>query len=419
MTLSPKRTPASAWWILGAVGLIFAQFAGDRAILGVLKTTICRELSLSNRDYSLLVTAFMVPYTVMYLFVGGWVDRFGVRVMLVCCGLGMAFASLLAGTTQGLAQLASARFVLGAAEAGVVPAITLAVFTWFPSERRAFAYSLANTVQQSAYILCPPVVATLTLWLGWRSSFLISSVCGAAIALLWWQVNRAAGEPPQTEIAAAGPKPAELGLWGRIRQLLSLPSVRVLIIARILSDPFWFFFQYWQTAFLQEKVGMSLVRVGQLTWIPPLVYMGVALGFSALSDRLIARGWPAPRARLMLLLGATALAPAAFILPFVHSEWLAILLVTLVWTMCSTWLNMSSVFMGALVPRHALASSIGIMSALGGVTSITFNAFVGSIIDHFGYSTPFFIGACLHPLAAVLLTLHFARNTGEKAAAAT
>ena len=78
--------------------------------------------------------------------------------------------------------------------------------------------------------------------------------------------------------------------------------------------------------------------------------------------------------------------------------------------MCATWLNMSSVFMGSLVPRHSLASSIALMSALGGCTSIAFNAVVGTIIDRFGYDIPFYFGACLHPLAAILLAWHFFRK---------
>jgi ACS family hexuronate transporter-like MFS transporter len=411
-------TPRIAWWMLAVLGLIFALFAGDRAVLGVLKTTLGAELGLGNPDYSLLVTAFMVPYTAMYFFVGGWIDRFGVRRMLALCVLGMSLATVVAGTAHGLGQLVVARLALGVAEAGVVPSITLAIFTWFASDRRALAYSLANTVQQSAYILCPPFVAAVTLSLGWRWAFLLPGLSGFLVAAAWWQVNRAAAAapPPEPEIAMpTGPDP---GLWARMRALLALPAVRMLIIARVISDPFWFFFQYWQTAFLQERVGLSLARVGELTWIPPLVYMGAALVFSALSDRLVARGWVASRARLVLLLGATALAPAAFALPQVRGEWPALALVTLVWVMCATWLNMSSVFMGALVPRHSLASAIGLMSALGGVTSIFFNAVVGSIIDRFGYDAPFYLGACLHPLAAGLLAWHFLRRKPEPAAPA-
>jgi MFS transporter, ACS family, hexuronate transporter len=416
MSHRPSTTPRIAWWILGILGLIFALFAGDRAVLGILKTTLGTELGLSNSGYSLLVTAFMVPYTAMYFFVGGWIDRFGAARMLGLCTLGMSMATVLGGTAHGLGQLFIARFLLGVAEAGIVPAITLAIFTWFAPERRALAYSLANTVQQTAYILCPPFVAVVTLGLGWRWSFLIPGLAGFVIAALWWQANRTAGTPPPPEAEAAGTAARLDGLWDRIRALWAMPSVRVLILARIVSDPFWFFFQYWQTAFLQERIGLSLARVGQLTWIPPLVYMGVALVLSTFSDRLVARGWPSPRARLVLLLAATALAPAAFALPLVRGEWPALALVTLVWVMCATWLNMSSVFMGALVPRHSLASAIALMSALGGCTSIAFNAVVGTIIDRFGYDAPFYVGACLHPLAAGLLAWHFLRKKPAPAA---
>lgn len=407
---APPRTPRAAWWILGVLGLIFALFAGDRAVLGILKTTLGTELGLTNAGYSMLVTAFMLPYTAMYFFVGGWIDRFGAGRMLGLCAIGMSLATVIAGTAHGLGQLVVARFFLGVAEAGVVPAITLAIFTWFAPDRRALAYSLANTVQQSAYILCPPFVAAVTLGLGWRWAFLLPGLSGFVIAGLWWQANRYAGTPPPPEAEAAGGLVRMDGLWDRVRALWAIPSVRVLIFARILSDPFWFFFQYWQTAFLQERIGLSLARVGEITWIPPLVYMGVALGLSTFSDRLVARGWPAPRARLILLLAATALAPAAFVLPQVRGEFPALALVTATWVMCATWLNMSSVFMGALVPRHSLASAIAIMSALGGVTSIAFNAVVGTLIDRFGYTIPFYIGACLHPLAALLLWHHFRRR---------
>lgn len=412
------KTSPVAWWVLAVLGLIFALFAADRAVLGILKTTLGAELGITNQGYSLLVTAFMVPYTAMYLFVGGWIDRFGVRRMLTWCVVGMSAATVIAGTAHGLGQLATARFLLGVAEAGVVPGITLAVFTWFPSDRRALAYSLANTVQQAAYIVSPPLVATITLSLGWRWSFLIPGLAGFLVAASWWQVNRQAGPPPAAEKEAGSERAAEWGFWTRLRMLLAMPSVRILILARVISDPFWFFFQYWQTPFLQERIGMNLSRVGQLTWIPPLVYMGAALIFSTASDRLISRGWPAPRARLFLLLGATLLAPAAFALPFVNGEWPALALVTVVWVMCATWLNMSSVFMGALVPRHSLASAIGVMSALGGVTSIGFNAIVGFIIDRFGYDVPFFVGACLHPLGAALLAWHFLRRRAVSGAAA-
>ena len=78
--------------------------------------------------------------------------------------------------------------------------------------------------------------------------------------------------------------------------------------------------------------------------------------------------------------------------------------------MCTAWLSMATIMMGGLAPRIAIATAIGVMSALGGVSSIIFNGFVGTIIDHFGYSLPVYIGATLHPIGAIVLAVYFLRN---------
>src|SRR5688572_26891714 len=105
MRPAPVRTPPTAWWLLAVLGLVFALFAGDRAVLGILKTTLGTEIGLTNSGYSLLVTCFMVPYTAMYFFVGGWIDRIGVKIALATCVAGMSLATVIGGTATGLSQL--------------------------------------------------------------------------------------------------------------------------------------------------------------------------------------------------------------------------------------------------------------------------------------------------------------------------
>jgi ACS family hexuronate transporter-like MFS transporter len=186
-----------------------------------------------------------------------------------------------------------------------------------------------------------------------------------------------------------------------------MPAARALILARMISDPFWFFFQYWQTAFLREKIGLSLTNVGQLAWIPPLVSVLAVFGFGMASDRLVAHRWPAAKARLIPMLAATALAPAAFILPLSNTVYVAISLCTLVNVMCCVWLSLSAVFMGSLVPREMLASALGFTSAFGCISATLFNVLAGPVIDRFGYGWPFWVGACLYPVAACVLIRHF------------
>jgi ACS family hexuronate transporter-like MFS transporter len=58
---------------------------------------------------------------------------------------------------------------------------------------------------------------------------------------------------------------------------------------------------------------------------------------------------------------------------------------------------------GELAPVGTIATTIGILSALSGISSILFNQVAGSLIDQFGYTSLLVAGACLHPLAALVL----------------
>ena len=332
---------------------------------------------------------------------GGIIHRFGVKWTLTVSVALMSLSTALCGTAHGIIQLGFALVVLGIAQACVMPAVTVTIFNSFASHRHALAYALVHAIQSSASIFCPTFVAVVTLGIGWRWSFLIPALAGFVVATACWQVITP-DHTEKTAEAAAGEIKARS--W---RALLGSRPVLVLILSRAISDPFWFFFQYWQVAFLREQVGMSLTTIGRLAWIPPLASTVAVFGFGAISDRLVVRGWPVAKARVLPILWATTLALATLCLPFARSAWAAITLCAFTSLMCGTWLSLSAIFMGALVPRQALASALGFMSAAGGFSAILLNGLAGPAIDRFGYSLPLWFGALLHPLGAVLLSRHF------------
>jgi ACS family hexuronate transporter-like MFS transporter len=131
------------------------------------------------------------------------------------------------------------------------------------------------------------------------------------------------------------------------------------------------------------------------------------LGACYLSDRLVARGCEPTRARLILVWSVTVLSAFTFMLPSVSDPIVAVGIMSCINFMCATWLTMATVTMGGLAPSIAIATAIGLMSALGGVTSIIFNGFIGGIIDKFGYSVPIYVGGAFHPVAALLLAIYF------------
>lgn len=406
---SPRRDGYTL--LIGALllilGCILFFFSLDRQIVSILKTTLMHELNLDNSDYSVLISAFMIPYTFMYFFVGGMVDRFGSRHVLAVLMVLMSIATLITGLSHSLTGLMVGRVLLGLAESGIVPALTLAVFTWFRAEQRAFAFQLTNIIQSLGLILAPPFVAWITLSAGWRWAFFIPAMAGVVVGGLWFFASRQT--PPTQEEVNTAPTDS-VPLLQRYKMVLTSKPIWALLIARLLTDPFWFFYQYWQVGFMQEKIGLTLAEVGKLMWFPPLVAVFGVLAVCWTSDRLVARGMAPTRARLTIIWSVTCLAPLVFLLPSVSNVYAAIGIMTVINFMCTAWLSMATIMMGGLAPRVAIATAIGVMSALGGVTSIIFNGFVGSIIDHFGYSMPIYAGATLHPLGALVLAAFFLRR---------
>lgn len=387
--------------LLCALGAVFSLSTFDRAVLPVLKTTLSQELGVTNVQYSQLVSLFLATYTLGYLAVGNVIRRFGVRGTLTIVVVVMSCSVALSGTSVGRMQLGLALILLGLAQACVAPAVTVTILSHFAAQWQARAYAVVNAIQSSVGVVCPSLVAVVSLSFGWRWSFLIPAVTGLFIALIWWRV--APLSVSTTTEASGFPLPGPR-LWGAL--LCSRP-VLVLLIARAISDPFWFFFQYWQIAFLRERINMDLASIGRWAWIPPLVGTIVAFGFAILSDRMIARGFPVVKARILPIVIVTALGGSTFLLPAAHSVAAAITLSALTVAMCNTWLSLTAILMGALVPRPTLASALGLMSAVGATSAVILNSLAGTLIDRFGYGAPLWIGAMLYPLAAVLLFFQF------------
>lgn len=395
------------WVLLLILGGVLFFFSLDRQIVSILKTTLMHDLSLSNTDYSILISAFMIPYTLMYFIVGGIVDRFGSRYVLSALMVVMSIATLITGMSTSLNGLIAGRVLLGLAESGIVPALTLAVFTWFKAEKRAFAFQLTNIIQSLGLILAPPFVAWVTLSTGWRWAFFIPAIAGVVVGLMWFYSSR---HTPAAVEEVPHENSANVPLLQRYKMVLTSKPIWALLIARLLTDPFWFFYQYWQVGFMQEKIGLTLAQVGKMMWFPPLVAVFGVLAACWMSDRLVARGMSSTRARLTIIWSVTCLSPLVFLLPSMTNPYAAVAIMTVINFMCTAWLSMATIMMGGLAPRIAIATAIGVMSALGGVTSIIFNGFVGTIIDHFGYSLPVYIGATLHPIGAIVLAVYFLRN---------
>ncbi|MEY4940242.1 MAG: hypothetical protein RIQ93_1977 [Verrucomicrobiota bacterium] len=403
-----KRVPLRSWGIIILCGFAGMLFYVDRQTLSVLKTTLQATWGLSDIDYGWLVAAFMTPYTLCYLISGRLIDRWGTRTMMPLFLLGMSLATVAGGLAQGFWSLGASRVVLGLAEAGIIPAVMVAIVTWFPADMRGTATTINKPLTVAGRILVVPFAAGVAAWQSWRWAFIIPGLLGAVCAALWWFTDKHA---PVTPRAAAQPLP-------RYRDVLANQAIRGLLLARLVSDPLWFFLMFWQPGFLQERLGLSLADLGRLGWIPSVAALPFIMALGHLSDGWVRQGAAPVQSRVRVLIGLTVIAPAALLLTHTTSVPLALALLSLLQVMTASWLSFSGLLMSDLVPRRMVGTTVALMSALGAMAGAAFNLVAGPLVQAFGYDHLMWVGALLHPIAAVILWRAYSRRADPLAGAA-
>lgn len=398
-----KDIPLAAWWVLALMTLDNVLAVIDRNAVSILKTTLKAQFSIDDTQYAWLVTAFMVPYAIFYVILGRVIDRWGSRGPLTVFVLIWSSATLASGLANSFSELVIWRIVLGAAEAGLLPATIYALVTWFPRDRLATVYAIKTPLQALGPILSAPVIAALAIAFGWRAAFIVPAVLGYVFAVLWWFADR---NPPRY----AEPEPKSERTGAGVGELLRMPVLWGVLVARLLTDPVWFFFQYWQAGYLQEKLGATLADLGWLLWIPPLVTSILTFGTAWMSDRMIRRGVAAAPARLRVMQLTAVLAPLVAIVPFAQTPGQFVVLATFIYFMAFTWLYLSNVLIAGLFPKRLVGSAIGIVNCVGTVGAAGANLAAGSVIQTYGYAPVFVALAFTFPLAAIAVQWFYRRE---------
>lgn len=388
--------PRRAWFILALIVTASALNYFDRNIVAVIKPVLKQELGLTDLDYSWVVTAFLAPYVVMYVLSGRLVDRFGSRVTLALFLGGWSMATGLTGLVTGLVGLLFFRFCLGAMEPGGFVACQRALVAWFPVERRGAAVGVFSIGTQLGTVMAPPVLALLTITLGWRWAFFVPGVVGLVFALVWWRMDKGA---PDYGVSRTVPVKAV-----PMKELLSCSALWGLLLSRVVSDPVWIFYQFWIPGYFQEKLGLSLQQYGKIGWITPAVGTVVGIGLAFWTDRIIRRTGRKPlMVRRNMLLAFTALAPIGMLAPFSSSPWIVLATVTVVYTVAHLWYVFVSLLLTDLFPPGAIGTALGLIGACGSLCGLVFNMGVGWGMETIGYK-PILIGlSLLHPIAAVIV----------------
>jgi MFS transporter, ACS family, hexuronate transporter len=344
---------------------------------------------MSNVDYSRVLFAFMLAYTVMNGISGPMVDRLGTRLGYAVCIGWWSIAAMLHSLARGAFSLGAFRFLLGMGEAGNWPAGVKVVAEWFPPKERALASGIFNSGSSIGAVIAPPLVAWIVLQSGWRNSFLMVGGAGFLWLAAWLLVY---STPPNVRLEASE-KPVP------VRELVRNRWVCMFTASKVFSDPVWYFYIFWFPQYLTSARGFDLVSIGKFAWIPFLTADSGNLIGGALAAFLLNRGIPVTRARKVAVLFFAALMTAAIPAVLVKNVFLSIGLISTA-TLGYTGALANMLAMPAdRFPKNTVGSIWGIASMGAGFGGMVFSLVTGWVVDHYSY-TPVFIGFGILPLIA-------------------
>ncbi len=399
--------PSYRWFILLLVFLATTINYADRIILSVASKAVCDELALDEVKYGYILTAFTLLYTVGFVFAGSIIDRLGTRLGYLLSIVTWSLAGMLTGLSRSVWSLGFWRGALGLTESGNFPAAIKAVAEWFHPRERALATSLFNSGPHISLVAGPPLIALLTLAVGWRWTFVIFGACGLVLALFWLMMYRhpyhlasEVGPSSQPDLSAGS------GSSVRWRDLLKDRRVWAIVIGKFCADPVWWFYIFWLPKFLYDRHGFDIKGIG---FAMPVIY-GVAILLSNLAGWyagwLMGRGVPDFRARKRVMLLCALCLPITALSGFTSHPWLVIVLVSLAAGAHSGWSANIFTLASDCFPASAVASVTGLGGFAGGLGGIIFSSLApGFIVKYFGYVPIFILMGFLHPLAIFCIHL--------------
>ena len=123
--------PRRHFLVLAAFVLMVLLYV-DRACISVAKSEVARDLGLSNTQMGWVFGAFSLGYALCQTPAGMLADRLGPRRVLAVI---VAFWSVFTGLTSvawSFISMVVMRFLFGCGEAGALPGVARAVYSWMP-----------------------------------------------------------------------------------------------------------------------------------------------------------------------------------------------------------------------------------------------------------------------------------------------
>jgi ACS family glucarate transporter-like MFS transporter len=402
------------WTLIGWLFVLSAVAYLDRVNISIAGKLMAQEYHLSNQQLGYVFSAFVLGYALFQAPSGRAADRFGARRTLTLAAIWWAVFSSLTAAPLALASalplLLVTRFVLGIGEAVMYPASNRVIARWIPVSERGIANGVIFMGVGVGAGITPPLVTSVMLRYGWRSSFIACGLIGLVAGAVWWLIAR---DSPDTHraVSASEREHIRAGIPASVsarplswREIAASKNVWLLTISYFCYGYSAYIFFSWFFIYLSTVRGMQL-KESALYAMLPFIAMAIGSGLGGyLNDRLSrVRSFRTGRCGVAAV--GIGLA-AVFIAVGTGVESARIASVILAGGAGTLYLAQSSFWsVSADIAGSSAGTVSGVMNMgaqLGGVVTASLTPWIA---DHFGWAASFQVAAVLCVIGAAAWTV--------------
>ncbi|MBG6241732.1 MAG: MFS transporter [Candidatus Symbiopectobacterium sp. Dall1.0] len=413
------------WWVLGLFLLGVTVNYITRNSLGILAPELKATMGITTEQYSWIVGAFQLAYTIFQPLCGWLIDVIGLKVgFLVCASIWALMCMLHAGAGSWL-HLAILRFFMGASEAAATPANAKTLGEWFPKKERPIAAGWAGVGFSIGAMLAPPIIVIAHSYLGWQGAFMFSGVLAMLWVVLWWLFYYDPEKHPnlsKTELEFIKqdnePAPVKLPFFTALKTVGKNKRFYGIAIPAFMAEPAWAVLSFWVPLYLAKERGMDLKQIAMFAWLP---FLAADLGSiaSGYLTRVYTRLFGCSRVNSVVASSVTGafLMISLALVALTKDPYITILLISI----GGFGHQIVSCMLSALVvesfEKNQMATVNGMRGSFAWIASFLFSLLIGVTADKIGYN-PLFIAMGFFDLIGAIFLVAFIAERRNKARAA-
>ncbi|MEY9061225.1 MFS transporter [Escherichia coli] len=411
------------WWILVLFLLGVTVNYITRNSLGILAPELKSNLGITTEQYSWIVGAFQLAYTLFQPLCGWLIDVIGLKLgFMICAGL-WALACLMHAGAGNWVHLALLRFFMGGAEAAATPANAKTIGEWFPKSERPIAAGWAGVGFSIGAMLAPPIIYFAHASFGWQGAFMFTGILAMLWVVLWWAFYHNPDKHPNLSKAELDfirqdneAPPIKLPFLTALKTVGKNKRFYGIAIPAFMAEPAWAVMSFWVPLYLSKTYGMDLKQIALLAWLP---FLAADLGSiaSGYLTKLYTRLFGLSRVNSVVassVSGAFLMVSLA-VMAFTNNPYIAIVLISI----GGFGHQIISCMLSALVvesfDKGQMATVNGMRGSAAWIASFLFSLIIGVTADKIGFNPLFIAMGFFDLIGAFFLVTFIAERRAKRA----